>query len=107
MPRLLGLPEADDDPDGEPLERTGYCSRCGECCRPDPTDSGPVPQFTQAELDDPERVAGYCPLFRWRDGFGYCTGHGWHPFWYSGCDRHPATPMDLLLTPSCTFTFED
>lgn len=88
------------------MERTGFCSHCGECCRPDPTDSGPIPHFTQAELEDPDRVEGYCPLFRWNaDGTSRCEGYGRHPFYLGGCNRHPVTPIDLVLTPSCTFAF--
>lgn len=89
-----------------PMVRDGYCSRCGECCQPDPTETVPSPLFTAHELADPERVEGYCPMFRWKDGRGFCSGHGWHPYYKAGCHGHPYGPQDLVLTPNCTFRFE-
>lgn len=62
--------------------------------------------FTAAELADPGRVEGYCPLFRRNaDGTATCLGHGTHPFYLGGCDRHPTQPADMVPTPSCSYSF--
>lgn len=89
------------------LVRRGECSRCGECCFPDPTVStGARLRFTADELADPDRIEGACPMLR-VDGERYrCAGYGTHPFYLAGCPTFPGKPEDMAHTPSCTFTFE-
>lgn len=86
------------------LVRRGECSHCGECCKPDPSPGTGL--FSLLELADADRVEGYCPLYRrGEDGTSSCVGHGWHPFYLGGCINHPAQPLDLELTPSCSYSF--
>lgn len=106
------LPEGVEHPvdftasDGTVWRRFGACNNCGECCRAgDPVASGKprdLEWFTEAELADPERVPGVCPLWR-REG--RCAGHGDHPFYLAGCHLYPQHPDDLKATPSCSYTF--
>ncbi len=87
---------ADDAPQvfGE-WERTGHCSRCGDCCRGNP--------FT----GDPE---GYCPLFSFvwdkaAEGYrGSCTDRT-HPYYLNGCNVWPSVPEHIADKPHCTYVF--
>jgi hypothetical protein len=77
------------------LVRRGSCNRCGQCCFPDPSEGG-HPLFTAAELADPDRISGACPMLRVDGGRYRCAG----------CDGHPHQPEDVRATPTCSYTFE-
>lgn len=89
------------DATGVRWRRWGECNRCGECC----ASEGDPQNFSLVELADPERVAGYCPLFRLRDGVGTCVGYRTHPFYWSGCHTAPQLPSDMADLPSCGFAW--
>lgn len=73
--------------------RTGYCCRCGDCCR------------------DSESPTGYCSLFvlHWdqaREGFqGHCADRSSDTF-TAGCDVWPQHPAQIADKPHCTYRFE-
>ena len=91
------------DEAGVAWRRVGECSRCGECCAPDPSVGGGY--FTAAEKAS-ATVAGFCPLYRHDGERAACAGHGSHPFYLGGCVAHPRLPRDLVATPSCSYRFE-
>jgi hypothetical protein len=91
--------------------RGGYCCRCGDCCK------GSPPSGISALVDThPPAVAGYCPLFEWRDspeGRGFCIGHiGAVPsgqedsYYMMGCVLWPGDPDAIKNYPNCTYTFQ-
>lgn len=90
---------------GETWRRSGYCSRCGDCC----DDSENI----FAELDgngDPnpqvQVVPGKCAYFRWgQDGLAQCTGRTTQ-YYLNGCAWQPSKPEHLTDWPNCTYTFE-
>lgn len=83
--------------------RSGECNRCGECCLGDPRwpHGGPDDIMKQ-----PPIAEGRCPAFRTdAEGKGTCLGHGWHPYYLSGCNVWPTVPGHIANYPSCSFTF--
>jgi hypothetical protein len=86
--------------------RSGYCCRCGECCKGVPP----------ALADRPSEVEGHCPLFTRSqpssDGPGFCRGHTGavpagqeDPYYLAGCIHWPQHPDNIADCPSCTYTF--
>ena len=76
-------------------ERTGHCSRCGECCKGNP--------FTGI----PE---GYCPLFavQWdpeREGWRGCCTDRTHEYYQKACAPWPSHPDQIADKPHCTYQF--
>jgi coenzyme F420-reducing hydrogenase beta subunit len=68
-------------PDGSLMERTGVCSRCGDCC------------------------IG-CPLIRLQSfGVARCAGYGTARLYLQGCDRWPSEPEHVAAYPRCTYRF--
>lgn len=60
----------------------------------------------------PAPVAGYCPLYEIQGGQGFCAGHVGvvpagqeDPYYMSGCNVWPMTPLEIAGCPSCTYTF--
>lgn len=88
------------DERGVRWRRLGECSRCGECCSPDPG----VGYFTAAERAS-ATCEGFCPLYRHDGERASCAGHGTHQFYLGGCVDHPKLPGDLATTPSCSYSF--
>jgi len=88
---------ADADPPvvfGE-WQRTGHCSRCGDCCRGNPF------------ADDP---TGYCPLFTFvwdkaSEGYrGNCSDRT-HEYYLKACQHWPSHPDQIADKPHCTYQF--
>lgn len=94
-----------------PWVRSGYCCRCGECCKGDPYE-GRDDQRTPLMRRAPS-VQGYCPLFEWHaEGEGFCVGHiGAVPagqedgYYMGGCVHWPDHPDQLKDYPRCTYSF--
>lgn len=79
------------DSKGTTWKRTGYCCKCGECCRGNP--------FTGEEH-------GYCPLLKaLEDGTFNCTDRQ-HPYYLQGCNVWPQRPEQITDKPKCTYKFE-
>jgi hypothetical protein len=93
--------------------RSGYCCRCGDCCRGSPHHPD-NPLVASEAMSQPAMVDGYCPLFRWHAlGVGFCTGHigavpagKEDPYYLAACSSWPDHPEQLKDKPRCTYTFE-
>lgn len=94
--------------EGDPqprLKRTGYCSRCGDCC--DDTEN------IFAEVDgngEPnplvQVVPGKCAYFRiMEDGLAGCVGRD-TLYYKNGCSISPSHPSMAVNWPNCTYKFE-
>jgi hypothetical protein len=70
--------------------RTGYCCRCGDCCKGNP--------FTG-------ETSGYCPLYREAEGLGECSDRT-SAYYQGGCIDWPQKPEHLIPYPDCTYRFE-
>lgn len=84
------------DADENTWRRSGYCCRCGDCCRGDP--------FNGTQGTGP--VEGYCPFFSWEsEGVGQCNGR--EGYYYSiGCNVFPGEPDIVAAHPQCTYRFD-
>jgi hypothetical protein len=78
--------------------RTGYCCRCGDCCKGNPFTGSPE---------------GYCPFFavQWnveREGWqGHCTDRTSANTYYTmACAMYPTHPSQIEDKPHCTYRFE-
>lgn len=91
--------------DGSVWRRTGYCSRCGDCCE-DPenifssTDgNGEANPLTQ-------EVPGKCAYYKMLpDGKHGCTGMTTQ-YYKNGCAYLPSKPEHVAEWPNCTYRFE-
>lgn len=70
--------------------RTGYCCRCGDCCRGNP--------YTGS-------VEGHCPHYAVRSGLGECMDRQ-GAYYLAACKDWPSKPEHLLEHPKCTYRFE-
>ena len=90
---------------GEQWKRTGYCSRCGNCC--DDTDN--IFKDVDGNGDTPgleQVVAGKCAYFRWsEDGLAICIGRD-TLYYKNGCNVAPSKIQHLSDWPDCTYSFE-
>lgn len=75
--------------------KTGFCCRCGDCCRihGDPFSNNPKGGTACSKLVDNQ-----------------CSIHGRgnaeeQRFWNAGCNDWPRHPDDLRDVPNCTFRF--
>lgn len=90
---------------GEKWKRTGYCSRCGNCC--DDTEN----YFKNFDGDyNPggleQVVDGKCAYFRWdENGLAMCVGRE-TKYYKSGCNQAPSKIEHLTDWPDCTYKFE-
>jgi hypothetical protein len=86
------------------LKRTGYCSRCGNCCDDsenifkDVDGNGNTPGLEQV-------VPGKCAYFRWIDGLAGCVGRD-TAYYKNGCNFAPTHPSMVNDWPDCTYKFE-
>lgn len=90
---------------GERWKRTGYCSRCGNCCDDidnifkDVDGNGNSPGLEQV-------VDGKCAYFRWsEDGLAMCVGRETE-YYKSGCNVAPSKIEHLEPWSDCTYSFE-
>lgn len=93
--------------EGDPqpsLKRTGYCSRCGNCC--DDIENI-FAEFDGNYEPNPlvQVVPGKCAYFRWIDGLAGCVGRD-TKFYKQGCNVSPTHPSAIAAWPDCTFKFE-
>lgn len=90
---------------GERWKRTGYCSRCGNCCN----DSENIfKEFDGNNEPNPlvQVVPGKCAYFRWgEDGLAQCTGRD-TLYYKSGCVVSPTKIEHISNWPDCTYRFE-
>lgn len=94
--------------EGDPqpkLKRTGYCSRCGNCCEDienifsEVDGNGDPNPLTQV-------VPGKCAYFRWMEGgLAGCVGRD-TKYYKNGCNISPSHPRQIADWPDCTFKFE-
>jgi hypothetical protein len=96
--------------------RSGYCCRCGDCCKGNAYDPD-NPVRNSPAMAQPPVVEGYCPLFNWSfagdpNGPGFCRGHTGavpagqeDPYYLSGCNIWPDDPHQIKDYPNCTYTF--
>jgi hypothetical protein len=85
--------------------RSGYCSRCGDCC----DDSENI--FSTVDGDGnpgglTQVVPGKCAYFRWgEDGLAQCLGRD-TAYYKNGCVLSPTKIEHITQWPNCTYTFE-
>jgi hypothetical protein len=90
---------------GEKWKRTGYCSRCGNCC----DDIENI--FAEVDGDGnpgglEQVVPGKCAYFRWsEDGLAGCVGRETQ-FYNNGCAFAPSKIEHIVNWPNCTYNFE-
>ena len=91
--------------DGTQYKRSGYCSRCGDCCEDidnifkDEDGDGNTPGLDQV-------VAGKCAYFRWGDdGLAMCTGRN-TKYYKNGCIISPTVQGHIENYSNCTYSFE-
>lgn len=91
--------------DGSIWKRTGFCSRCGNCC------DDPDNYFATFDGDGnpgglTQVVPGKCAYFRWgEDGLAQCLGRDTE-YYKSGCNQSPTKPQHTVDWPDCTYSFE-
>jgi len=90
---------------GEKVERTGYCSRCGDCC----SDTDNIFATVDGNGNPGglvQVVPGKCAYFRWdSNGQADCTGRD-TLYYQNGCAFAPSKPDHILNWPNCTYIFE-
>ena len=74
--------------------RSGYCCKCGQCCR------GPID-------DLPEQHDGACPYLKPEmNGERLCSIHNTvGTYWARGCNVWPSDPVHIENYDKCTFSF--
>lgn len=91
--------------DNSEWKRTGYCSRCGDCC----TDIENIfKEFDGNYQPNPliQVVPGRCAYFRWaEDGKAACVGRD-TLYYKSGCAISPSKANHIQNWPNCTYSFE-
>lgn len=91
--------------DGSTWKRTGYCSRCGNCC----DDVNNIFKDVDGNWNSPgleQVVPGKCAYFRWgEDGLAQCLGRDTE-YYKSGCNQSPSKIEHTLDWPDCTYAFE-
>lgn len=90
---------------GEQWKRTGFCSRCGNCC----DDSENIFKHVDGNGNAPgleQVVSGKCAYFRWgEDGLAQCIGRDTN-YYKNGCIFAPSKIEHLIGWPDCTYKFE-
>lgn len=90
---------------GERWKRTGYCSRCGDCCE----DTENI--FKEFDGNNQpggleQVVSGKCAYFRWdENNQAVCTGRD-TLYYKNGCVYSPSKIEHLKTWPNCTYKFE-
>jgi len=97
---MMRLPVLPDEPpqhfsraDGSVYRRTGYCNRCGACCR------------AGNYFEEEGEIPGACKLYVERDGLGHCSDRA-DPYYQSACARWPSDPTCIADYPECSYVFE-
>lgn len=91
--------------DGSIWKRSGFCSRCGNCC--DDTENYFATFDGNYEPGGLEQVVpGKCAYFRWgADGLAQCLGRD-TLYYKSGCNHSPSKIEHIQQWPDCTYSFE-
>lgn len=91
--------------DGSKLRRTGYCSRCGNCCD-DPDNYFATFDGNYQPGGLTQVVPGKCAYFRWsEDGLAMCVGRD-TVYYNSGCNIAPSKAEHIVDWPDCAYHFE-